>query len=457
VTDHVQLGVSPSILLSMNAQSLGWNIVIGELVDNSLDADASRVEVRFEKGNTLVVKDDGAGCDDIMKMLTLGLHYRQPTTALGRWGVGLKDTACWLWADMRLVTRHKDVIRRARVNWPQLAKSPDWRIPKPTEEPSVYGDDIGTVLTFRNFKKRTANYSKLVEDLSYTFSPALRSGRQILLKSPRQKKITVCSGWIPPVMEKVIEDEFMVGGKGVKIRVGIVPEGVKNKRSGFSFSHRHRIITNSALGSNGHSVSRICGLVELDRKWVLSKNKTDIVSDQIPLAEAIWVRCGDIIKESAKQARIISNRELEAKVSDALQSLLSPKKKARRDVDSKKNGTKDPTGKGSKHRRAKKVQPGDSLIAKCAAGAFRMEQESNDEGNVGHVDIPGGVIYLDPNHGRIKHHIESDNTEALVDTCMTLLTHEAVETNQRGCFPSMKNNEGFVEILSTILAAQEPE
>lgn len=447
--------IPPSILESIHAQPLKWHIVIGELCDNSFDAGASRIDICFEKEKTLVVKDDGCGCDDIEQMLTLGKHYRHSTTALGRFGVGLKEAACWLWGDLRIKTCHKHTMRKAQVNWPRLSKGSSWIVP----DPSVTQESVlpsGTELTFRNFKRHVPDYSLLVDELSYIFSPALRSGRQIVLKFPRKKPV-VCAAWSPPSMEKVLEDEFKVDGKGVKFRVGAVPEGTENERPGFSFSHKHRIVLqSSALGSNGHSVSRICGLVELDGRWTLSKNKTDIVDEQQPLADAIWERCEDLIKESAKQAKIMSNRELETKVSAALQLLMTSPKKARRGGDNRVNGTQVPTNKGVKHRRAKKVQPGESFIEKCKAGAFRMERESRENGPVGRVDLPGNVIYLNESHNRIKHHIDSDNSEALVDVCITLLSHVAIETGQRDRFPAMRNNEGFIEILSTILAAQEP-
>lgn len=66
ITPHVDL------LGALRQQNLQWKSLISELVDNSFDAGATRVEITYGPGKRLEIRDDGVGCKDISAMLTLG-------------------------------------------------------------------------------------------------------------------------------------------------------------------------------------------------------------------------------------------------------------------------------------------------------------------------------------------------------------------------------------------------
>ena len=86
----------PHMLLSKRNANLTYQLVLGELIDNSLDAGANRVQVTIDlQKKQIIVEDDGNGCDNLTAMVQLGSHYVQNTTSLGRYGVGLKDA--WIW------------------------------------------------------------------------------------------------------------------------------------------------------------------------------------------------------------------------------------------------------------------------------------------------------------------------------------------------------------------------
>jgi hypothetical protein len=439
----------------MHANTLRWHEALGELVDNAFDANANRIEIRFRSKAKLEVIDDGRGCDNIEKMLTLGNHYHQATTQLGCYGVGLKEAACWLWGELYIETRHKDIVRRAKVNWERLASSDNWECPDDTQHTATAGEPMGTRLSFASIRRTTPDHKRIIDDLSYTFSPALRAGKQIVIAFPR-KADEPCQAWQSPPRENVVQDEFTVNGKAVRIDVGIVKSGHPNPRPGFSFCYRHRVILNSALGSKGRSVSRICGFVDLGTGWALSKNKTDIVNDQHELEDAIWERCGTLVMQSAEQAELLQNEELTSSVTECLRTILTEDKKNAKASREKgeKTGTVTPKDTGRKHRKAKNTKPGDTL-ANLNIGQIRMEFQDRDDGRIGSVDIPGNVVYLNREHSRIASHRDTANRDALVDQCMTLLAFEAIEGANKGKLKFAREYEGFVDGLSSLLARQQ--
>lgn len=444
--------IGPGLLLSLHRQPMKWHVVLGELCDNSFDAGASRVEIVFGPGKTLRVIDDGHGCGSIERMLTLGDHYHQSTTKLGRYGVGLKESACWLWGELEVRTVHKGKQHKAHVDWGSLSRQENWNVPDPVVVDT--DDPQGTQLIFRGISKGFPDYEQLQSELSYTFAPALWSGKQIVMKFARRQPIT-CAGWQMPPVEEQVQDSFIVNGKGVTIKAGIVSLGAPNPRKGFSICHGHRMIGDStAFGSKGHSVSRISGIVELDSAWSLSKNKTDVVDEfQEELEDAIFSRCESIILKSAHQAEILRNSALENKVSESLQSMLGEMKKASRSSGDS-SGSVSPKGSKKRHRRAKKTQPGDSFMDKCRVGKIRMEWAPRDDGLAGYVDLKGDVIYLNENHSRMRYHRERENTDALVDHCLYLLCDSAVENEQMDKLPACRDHHGFVEVVSHVLHCQ---
>lgn len=450
--------IRPVILESLRAQPLNWHMALSELCDNSFDAGAARVEIKFytdNKKKIVRIKDDGAGCDNVERMLTLGEHYRMETTKLGRFGVGLKEAACWLWGELHVETVCKGIKRMAYVDWERLKHQDSWNVPDPTDWPAENGE-VGTELSIRSYTRGMPDHKALLNELSYTFAPALWAGKQIVLKFPR--KSYTCAGWKLPDMEDIIQDRFEIAGKRVRLQAGIVAIGAVNSRQGFSICHGHRIIVNSGFGSKDMSVARICGIIELDSAWRLSKNKTEIVDDNnAELQQAIFDRCRHILEKAAQQTKLLRNSALEQRVTESLRALLlsQKKEKAKRASPANPTGAVKPTGKGGRHKRAAHTQPGERFLSKCDIGSMRMEWESRTDNSIGRIDIPGHAIYLNDTHKRLQRHRETENDDALVDICMALLSYEAVESDQRAILPGLRDYGGFISTWSNVLQSQQ--
>jgi hypothetical protein len=447
---EIDLGqIPPSILVSMRSNPCNWATVIGELVDNSLDAGATRVDIEFN-GKSMMVSDDGAGCDNIEKMLTIGAHYKQSSTKLGRYGVGLKDAACWLWGRLKIRTTKNAKLHKADIDWEALSRSKSWKIITPVPTDST---GSGTQLVFNDITRKPPEFESLAAMLGYMFAPAILHGRQIRIF--RHKKPPICvRPWQLPDLTQQVNDRFEVNGKRVHLVAGIVPMDSVNEKNGFNVCHAHRMICNTSFGSGGYSTSRICGVLTLDAEWMLSRNKTELVdTDSDELAEAIFHRCEDILKASSAQARHLRNTALESSVTEKLRLMLgSSGVMEKRDPATNATGGVKPKDSGRKRNPTGKTQPG-NRVASRLAGRVRMEWRPRHDGLMGEVDIPGAVIYLNSEHPRLAYHLKSENEDALADACMTLITFEEMNREERSKL--FRDFSGFVEALSTVLTSQQ--
>lgn len=81
---------------ALASQGYGFNESVADLVDNSIDAGADRIEVRFladdERVRSLLVVDNGKGMDEegLDAAMTVGLRRRYGSGSLGKFGAGLK-------------------------------------------------------------------------------------------------------------------------------------------------------------------------------------------------------------------------------------------------------------------------------------------------------------------------------------------------------------------------------
>ena len=455
--------IPPSILRSINAQAMMWKIALSEAIDNSFDSGSNWVRIVFASKNQLEIIDDGLGCADIEKMLTIGLHVKQTSTKLGRFGVGLKELACWLWGEIVIQTVHSGVMRKASVDWEKLAKQKDWEIANPVARNAVQ-EERGTRLTFRKTtRNKPSDVSAIADELGYIFAPALWQQKQIVIEFGK-KKLMVVAWKLPEFEGDVVRDTFLVNGKQVELVAGVVSVDAVNSRKGFTFIHEHRQLLNSALGSKGKSVSRLCGTVVLGPEWKLGKNK-DAIQDSddqiIALEDAIFSRCQDVFSRAEQQSSILRNTEIEGAVNKSLQSLVASSaqkandRKAKRSASGEQSGGVKPSGSGRRHKKAKLVQDGDTFSSIARIGQVRFEWEVKHDNSIGWFDEAGKVLYLNELHPRLSHHKEKENIDAIADICCTVLVGALLDSRDKSLLPCMYDCGDLTSALSKVLSAQQ--
>lgn len=447
----------PSLLRALKEQSLSWKVALGELIDNSFDAGATQVRICFKSNRVLEVHDNGNGCGDVIAMLTLGEHFHQATTKLGRYGVGLKDAALWLWGTTFISTSKGDKSRKCSVNWEHLTAQDDWDIPDPIEEP--HSGPSGTIIVFRGYTRDHGSFDRLVDEIAYTFTPGLLQGRQISFEFPRRKPV-VAAPFVCPPLEHVVDDEFTIDGKGVRLHAGVVKEGYENKRPGFAYAHHHRIIETTAMGAGTYSTSRIRGEVWLDNSWTLAKNKDALSDNDEGLTAAIYARCEEMLKQASRQALTLTSTAFSARLSASLREALKNMQanaKAKRKSKENNTGSVEPKDSGKKHRNAKRKQPGTTMPDGMGdIGSLQVEWRDCEEGTLGEVDVKGNRVYLNQLNPCLTTLRDKQNIDALLVVCTGLLADAANASHGKQLiFPRMKA-DSFMTAWAEFLATIEP-
>ena len=448
ISDQMDLGgVHPNILEAIRSSGKTWLEILGELCDNSFDAGASRVDIEFHRGDKIVVTDDGNGCDDIERMLTLGDHYGQPTTSLGVYGVGLKDAACSLWGKLGIETVKGGVMRSAYVDWQGLVDSRSWRVPAPVETdapPSVKG----TKLTFLNVGKGSPrNHKRLVDDLSFTFAPALASGKtiSIAILSRTPKLITA---WQTPRMQHTQKGSFELQGRPVSFFVGVVPDGVKNERMGMTYRFRHRTIKTTLAGLGEFDTTRICGIVDLGRGWRLGRNKTEVVDAHLgELYREIYERCEGFLRFADDAARRHRKDDIEGRVSEQLRVLLRKEKRQKGDSHGSHG-----RGNGERARNPRTTQPDNGTGAR-RRGGLRMRFAPLSE-RVAEYDADAKIVKLNEDHPFIAAAREGGgNIKVLVMACVQEIVQHYCTIDRDKLF-KRKQYTGYHDMFCDLLAEQ---
>jgi hypothetical protein len=461
-------------LRAMHNRKFLWRSALGELIDNAFDAGANCVRLTFES-HRLTVADDGHGFKDLLGSIRRGGRFNYSTTELGRYGVGLKDTATWLWGDTSIATLNGGRLRSMSVNWEKICTSGRWIYPAPLEhareKSGAMGifSNSGSVICFANHVRPLPDEKQLRESLAFTYFPALTQGRQVVF-SFRGKAQPLQAFKVPP-LETAIERELIVEGKRVVLLAGTVSAGHENPRPGFNIAHAFRIIDSTEEGCEGYLTSRFFALVRLGDGWQLTTNKESISRGAEPLFRELRAACEPILRRAGDQALTLHSTGLSNEIGETLNdAILHSVKEKRSPGDSR--GTHDATGLGGPRITATNVQPGDKSLRSARSGSTRNRggrvsvefDETTESRVVGKIQSqgPGAIkVFLFAKHPSIAAMRSRDAARELKLAVAAMAARRFAEIpNDSSGTPFFKfqsdDVEGrFVELLSGYVEAIE--
>ncbi len=439
----------PDYLFAAAANNLGYAKALAELIDNAIDQNARLINIYegpIENGKPtwFAIIDDGDGCPEPVIITTFGRRGDATNGGLGRYGVGGPEAIMdigGLEATVRIESVFKGVIRYVRLSWQELIKTRDgphpWQLEKATWEGGP-SDKKGTSIHIRPVRRRPIPKSVLTQ-LGYWFGPFIRSGGRIAFHKGEQE--ILLERWQLPDLEEVIDEAITVDGKSIRIKAGVVREGVRNERAGITIAHRHRVIeeaSGSCCGDYGYQ--RIAGIVMLDRGWMLNKNKDGINEGAAELYAAVYELIEPILQKARQQHQVIEGEVLtELLENEVNRRFYGIERSATDDAKARRHkgdteGTVTPEGTGRRHRQAAKEQPGTTFPGRHATRAatrksigvkIQLGDFPDEDARPGNYD-PSGYVTLNRAHRCVKEDWEKRNIDGLIRIVAAIIASDQV-------------------------------
>lgn len=355
-----------SLLDSVRTQWLGWPKLLGELIDNSLDAEAGEIKIDLSQRGRVEVSDDGRGCPDLSRMLVLGRRKDHGARgATGRYGIGAKDAIIGLGDQVRITSTCEGVARTVTVHWRRMREAGVWECPDPVECPTDEGR--GTRVLVTELVKSPPKAADLLRSLGVCYAPAILRGTKRILVRFKQ-----CEGWraveaaaMPPLDPCRGGKLFPLGDRReVYAAAGLICDPAFSGQDGVTVTlEGHRVITaRSRIGLEGEAPAPgFYALLELRGKgWRVAKNKDDMSdADRQTLAGFVRETYADLIAEARRRG---TERAIEG-LGEFFAALARRDRtaKARRSPPVEHTGTVAPADTGRRHGRAARTQDGNTF------------------------------------------------------------------------------------------------
>ena len=394
-----------------------WWKALSELVDNSFDANATRVVIQTI-GRTVVVTDDGKGMKDVRSAVTLGDHQSQG--GIGMYGIGLKDA--WLSAGdkISIETTSGKHCQTLEVDIAQL--DDNWNGPDPSVNESEKGTGTEITLHLRRNKKQPRD--EVFQKLAWVFAPAIEQGRQILWQVAKNKKRPLSPAKLP-AMTDIVSDSFEVEGKYVEIYIGLMKEGERIRGGPFWIQHKHRIIESSSIGSKGQSAFGVAGRIVLGDGWKFTKNKDSIDDSLDELENEIHNRIWSVLKKAEQQSFNVETLQLQAEIKALLDDAVGNLKREKRSPKRESVGTVAPKNTGRKRKHASKISDlsgGVSDKGKRRQRGFTVDWCQDGDDSMGSYEPRTATVKLNLENPFVSRCRKQQNREALLSVAVAILS-----------------------------------
>ncbi len=449
-----------------------WAVALGELIDNSFDAGATRVEIQFgpihsktDRPAYMEITDDGNGVKNMDNIFKLG--HSEPSAGaarLGRYGVGLKEAVlligdkCSTFVVSR--RRGKNEEQTLHVDWNEVWRSGSWDIDGAITTPTMDtrpGTMIRIQPVVRPFPKKD-DLDRLLAELGYLYCPALKGGKQIVIRKHGERaKPSIARYERPPFDGEEIDVAITVDGKSARVRAGIVKDGADNPKSGITYYHEFRVIKPaSRFGCKEHDYTRILGFVELDGQWPLTKNKDDLAGDQAALYEEVYRVIRPLLLRADELGKHDAEQKMEHALTQGARAMIrggdgEPAKAVRevgpRNADN--DGSK-ATGGGTGHKRAKRTQPGNRFRAGALGNLTVKFGPLGKDGGIGEVKEgdPMGIVLNTYELDKTQH---LANLDALFAKVAALLAEWIIARPGQKSLGGILGEENFSQCVARFL------
>lgn len=435
----IDLTPKPHVLLSWMNTPMPWWQALAELIDNAFEAGATRVEIQQDK-RILRVIDDGRGVPDITACFRLGDHRENDPDGIGQYGIGVKSVWTSMASMMRVSTVRNGIRTVAEADCMAMARSglSSLEMADPISIPT--NDPSGTVIELHLREGKNMPSDDAIGSVRWAFTPALRTGLQIVhVKKGRGYGREPMAAMTLPTLDDVVDSEFEIDGKSVRIHIGIIVEGQKMVKGPLWLIRKHRIIDGTSIGiADRYSARRIGGEIHIGKEWNLSKHKDALTENSDRLSEAIYVRIRHILEKADALADTFESAALRNEIQAMLDQSISTAQERRKEQRSKGNthGTVEPKNTGRERLRAANVsgRPGKIAVAACSGSnskrGIAFDWIELDDDRLGHVDATGRRVSLNLSNPYIATlHKQSNSTASYLCVAALIADYDCRHTN----------------------------
>ncbi|NUU53251.1 ATP-binding protein [Paenibacillus taichungensis] len=265
-TIHTQPAAAPVIQALRN---IGYKsqTAIADIVDNSIDAHASAIDLKFEYGDGdgyILIKDNGSGMDndELQKAMTIGSkdpREERDKNELGRFGMGLKTAGFSLGKRVSVISKKNGILSERCWDLDLVSKHNKWYLFKNVPEgilrklPNIEGDS-GTIVYIDKLDRfsKAGSSTPLKKNSYFAKIKRIHDYLELVYHLLLNDNLTITinnnklMGWDPflldmpeVIREKIIEGEkqaFRVNGKRVIVRPYVLPHPSNYNSTEFSLA-----------------------------------------------------------------------------------------------------------------------------------------------------------------------------------------------------------------------------
>lgn len=357
VEPPIDMTPDPNYIGGMQSDHMTLWDGISELVDNALDAGATRIVIKINNSR-IEVRDNGRGCDSIKRILRLGEHGERGKKDSGWYGQGAASAAMALGRVIEIETIHSGIKRTIKVDWNMQREMKTWIGPSPTGEATRQPSGTAMILSGLKKSTKTNSITAVKNHIQRIFTPGIKSGCQILINDEEIKPLLFHP------LHDAVELEGTFEGKNYKLRFGSFKK-TDSSQSGFwvRFGHRFIMARDWDAGKDCicHRFHADIELIDGKERWDRERQKRTF-HEREAFFEAIFPQVEPLLRQLQEEMNKVELSDLCESMERAFELALPGKVKATR---RRRPGTPDPpspgakpTGTGTKPTKFKETQPG---------------------------------------------------------------------------------------------------
>lgn len=285
------------VIKSVRNQNPGLDKALLELIDNSVDADATEITIREDEGD-LIISDNGNGFDDIVRSLDYGRSDKEGK--IGRYGVGLKHACARYSDDTTIISNGVKVI----APWKCIAEGATNDV-----ECSDAENGDWTHISLGGFRERY-KWPVKTDRIRRVYAPFLLDDKNTISVNGKQLEPLD-----KPIFTKNIDVEFNYQGKKVHLYGGIFPpsDPMRKEWHGYNTYYMGRLIGDGRITTSGVGEEFICTnfcfIIDLEdgdeESWSLATLKDAFIGQKELLDYCYTEHTRELLKEASEQAKEI--------------------------------------------------------------------------------------------------------------------------------------------------------